>query len=154
MFRLMKFLLFLLKTFSRPLKKMLEIIKVRSAQVAKRYIEFENCHKILPSRKTYHISDRGLKDSCLVTKYLLCIVTEINLGADTSYFCHVYKLKDLESFYEEPLSSKDLGIYYIQNLQKYNKCKLIKQNEIKRKVALLPSGSGYVCIPLLHETEH
>ena len=88
------------ENFLQTLKKDVRNHKSPVAQVAKRYIEFENCHKILPSRKTYHISDRGLKDSCFVTKYLLCIVTEINLGADTSYFCHVYKLKDLGSFYE------------------------------------------------------
>ena len=92
-----------------------------------------------------------LGNNCFEVNGKVVLVRNICVSehGDVIVICEPYK--EVSSFFQYPLDSKDLGIYRVSDLSGH--LKAVNVCEIGRKYVLLPSASSFVAIPLLHTTE-
>lgn len=87
-------------------------------------------------------------DNCFTVGGRILLVKNIILPHCESVkaICHFFE--DCDSFFNYPIDSACLGIYFVSKLSK--NLHVVSIDELQRKMVLLPFKSGYVALPQLH----
>jgi len=76
----------------------------------------------------------------------------LNIVQADKYECNVIKKVNMEPFYNKPIPSNILGIFYVGNQARLAK-KILPLESVERKLFMLPFKQGRVFFPLLHMLE-
>lgn len=129
------------------LKKYVRKAQNPLSQLAKRIDELENCcvqrkKKEIKTKISIKNKDRwfylhGGKVAC------------VNNIIGNQIECSVFKLSNLDGFFDKPCCSKMLHIYFLHHNAHFKK-RSITKDQIMRKVCGIPYNNGHVLVPLHH----
>lgn len=137
------------------IKRLVRTAKNPIAQIVKRLSEVENAG--IKQQKKTHTSlsfvSANKRNGCLLLQND-DFAFVIEKRADLKLVCDIVKQRYVDSFFMEPLDSKLLNIVYVRNFDTVRKTRrLVKAEEVARKVVCLPYQRGHVLLPLLHGME-
>lgn len=141
---------FKFENYMQSLKKMVRNSNNPIVQVVKRLAEKKSsetstqCNKIFKEngKDVFFLSNEG--DICEIKNFV----------DGDKYQCIIFKSSMLEPFYETPIDSRKLGIYYTRGFSHIGKVwKILTHTEVEKKLLMLPYKDGRVYFPLLHDIQ-
>ena len=135
------------------IKKLVNTSRNPIAQCAKRIAEKNASRGFCSTKVSRNLISNSRRDRCiLLNSDDFAFVREKN---EDGLVCDVVKSQYVESLFTTPCDSKLLNIGYISehNLRRGVRQKLLAFTSVKRKVACLSFGEGFVLLHLLHDAE-
>ena len=147
---------FQFENYLHDIKKLVRNSQNPIAQVKKRLAEMEKSSKNCdPQNLTSAVIHTRRKDFCFfVCNNEFAFIREI-VPNSSELVVDCIKLRYTENFFENPCQSKLLDIVYVKadTLREHSERKLLRRNQLLKKVACLDHREGYVLFPLLHGME-
>ena len=134
------------ENYLHKLKKVAKNANNPTAQIVKHVISEETNYESNLKTNTEKVASNS-RDNCFFNEDGKLIFIRF-LNNDNTYECDVYAKSCLKSFYDHPIDSKLLGIYFLEKNQDFSKLTFHK-NEL-RKCVCLPFKSGFVIYPVIH----
>lgn len=140
------------ENYLQRLKRMVRQSRNPIAQVAKRLTELEKTTKSYRANKvTYTRISSTTRDGCfLLQNEDFAFVKDKRPGG--VLVCDILHQNDTESFFKDPCDSKIFSIVRVRDMGRVRR-RLVRSQEIQRKVVALPADPGYILFPMLHDVE-
>lgn len=141
---------FKFENYMQSLKKMVRNSNNPIAQVVKRLSEKRSSS--LSAKHSKLFKENGKDTFFISTDGDLCEIKKIL--HDEKYECDTVETSLLEPFYDKPINSKRLGIYFVRNRNCLHKnTKIICHSKVEKKLLMLPYKNGQIFFSLLHSIE-